>query len=1185
VRALRRNCSGLRGDRGLAETLATLRRGRGIHAGQKVLIVLDQFEQWLHAKQADAHAELVQALRQCDGERVQCLILVRDDFWLAVSRFMRELEVRLLERQNSALVDLFDLEHAHKVLMAFGRVFGRLPENWSETSKEQKEFLKQSVNGLAQESKIICVRLALFAEMMKGRAWTPATLNAMGGTEGVGLTFLEETFSAATAPPEHRLHQSAARAVLKALLPDTGTDIRGHVRSYAELLAASAYSSHSGDFDELLRILDSELRLITPTDPEGREIDRDVPSQVQAGQRYYQLTHDYLVHSLREWLARKQKETRWGRAELCLAERAALWNSKPEKRQLPDLWEWANIRRFTRAKDWTPAQRKMMKKANRFYIPALIGCLVLFLLLSSVAPTLFYLDQRNRHLQQQVSNAYRREEVRQSILEGQNAFTNKELGNARVNLARAQAKLGPFERSLRELHEQVWALQDQIERESEHLKARQSAQDTYQKFKRHHDGALFHATLATGESELANLKATREAVRNALSLFGVTLDDQVPLVPKTPFTESEQADILAGCYELLLILAQTEVQQPGQKLPDQLRLALHILDRAANLGYAGHPTQAYHLRRARYLEQLGNQAEAKKERERAERRPPATALDYYLVGDEHYKQEKMQEATQDFLRAVERQPDHFWARYFLALSYLRLERPSPELAMAHLTFCINQKADFIWLYLLRGFAHTQLHDFQAAEADLKTALQLLQAHPSNDARHVLYATRGVLSLEQGQLGKAVDDLQVAIQLKPHEYQAYVTLAYVYQKQKEWDKAQAQLDKAIQLEPELAILYRFRAQVHLERPDPDLDAALADYGEAIKLEATTGGGQARPSVVPRILTGRPTASLVPQKGMSIAPVGLVAAGSGDSPAAAIGHAGDRVSIANDYVERGRILHRGRRYQEAVTAYDEALKHDPLYANAHLWRAQTEFQLQNYGEAAHSIDQYLKQGGKPAVEVYRLRGFARAQLHQYREAIHDYTQALVLHPNDPATQAARGWAYVATEAYQLALPDFEEEIRWNPENGTFPASVASSMAMVSPLAQGPTLAISALASWRNGDAYNGRGYARVRLGEYRQAVEDAEMALKRGPQSARLLYDAARIYAQAVDKVQADPRQSNPRPIASTYQDRAVRLIRQSLELRPSNERRPFWRDTILLDRALSPIRGSTAFLSLASDYSQ
>ncbi len=119
--------------------------------------------------------------------------MVRDDFWLAVSRFMRELEVRLIEGQNSSLVDLFDHDHARKVLAAFGRAFGKLPENSNEMSKENKEFLKHAVTGLAQEGKVISVRLALFAEMMKGKPWTPAALKAVGGTQSVGVTFLEET--------------------------------------------------------------------------------------------------------------------------------------------------------------------------------------------------------------------------------------------------------------------------------------------------------------------------------------------------------------------------------------------------------------------------------------------------------------------------------------------------------------------------------------------------------------------------------------------------------------------------------------------------------------------------------------------------------------------------------------------------------------------------------------------------------------------------------------------------------------------------------------------------------------------------------------------------------------------------------------------------------------------------------
>src|SRR5262249_36135709 len=161
--------------------------------------------------------------------------------------------------------------HAEKVLAAFGRAFGNLPDSSTVASKAQKQFLEQAVSGLAQEGKIVCVRLALFAEMMKGKLWTPATLKEVGGTEGVGVTFLEETFSAVTAPPEHRYHQKAAQAVLKALLPDAGTDLKGHMRSQQELLEASGYSKRPRDFDELLQVLDSELRLITPTDPEGKQ--------------------------------------------------------------------------------------------------------------------------------------------------------------------------------------------------------------------------------------------------------------------------------------------------------------------------------------------------------------------------------------------------------------------------------------------------------------------------------------------------------------------------------------------------------------------------------------------------------------------------------------------------------------------------------------------------------------------------------------------------------------------------------------------------------------------------------------------------------------------------------------------------------------------------------------------------
>ncbi len=192
--------------------------------------MIDQFEQWLFARRDEQNSELVSALRQCDGEHLQAIVMARDDFWMAATRFMRDLEIRLVEGENSAAVDLFQLLHARRVLTAFGRAYGLLPEKSAELTPEQRAFVEQSVKGLAENGKVIPVRLALFAEMVKGKPWTAATLEDVGGTQGVGVTFLEETFSTSTAPPEHRLHQKAARAVLKALLPQSGTDIKGQMR-------------------------------------------------------------------------------------------------------------------------------------------------------------------------------------------------------------------------------------------------------------------------------------------------------------------------------------------------------------------------------------------------------------------------------------------------------------------------------------------------------------------------------------------------------------------------------------------------------------------------------------------------------------------------------------------------------------------------------------------------------------------------------------------------------------------------------------------------------------------------------------------------------------------------------------------------------------------------------------------
>src|SRR5213078_4935458 len=54
LNALRRRCPQVPAALDLVKTLAVLRRGTALSDGKKVLLVLDQFEQWLHVQRGES---------------------------------------------------------------------------------------------------------------------------------------------------------------------------------------------------------------------------------------------------------------------------------------------------------------------------------------------------------------------------------------------------------------------------------------------------------------------------------------------------------------------------------------------------------------------------------------------------------------------------------------------------------------------------------------------------------------------------------------------------------------------------------------------------------------------------------------------------------------------------------------------------------------------------------------------------------------------------------------------------------------------------------------------------------------------------------------------------------------------------------------------------------------------------
>ncbi|MFI5454056.1 MAG: protein kinase [Isosphaerales bacterium] len=367
LRGLRSRFPALAAHQDAAGILRELRQGRNPSGPQKVLIVLDQFEQWLFGQRAGGRHALEDALRQCDGERTQALLLVRDDFWMDLTRFFRGLEVRLLDGWNAAAVDLFDLEHSRKVLTSLGRVHGRLPADPAALLPEHRDFVDRAVSALSQDGRVVCVRLVLLAQLLRSKPWTPATLAELGGARTIGATILDEAFSSPQAPPQNRLHRRAAQAVLRRLLPEGGVLIKGHVSSRQALLDASGYSAQPREFQELMWILDHELRLVTPADPLFGAEECDVPAP-QDGPQYYQLAHDYLIPDLRAWLFQDQQKSLRGRAERGLQEFASVWSERRKGKFLPSALEWAALRLLTDRGRWSAEVRAMMRAATARHV-------------------------------------------------------------------------------------------------------------------------------------------------------------------------------------------------------------------------------------------------------------------------------------------------------------------------------------------------------------------------------------------------------------------------------------------------------------------------------------------------------------------------------------------------------------------------------------------------------------------------------------------------------------------------------------------------------------------------------------------------------------------------------------------------------------------------------------------------
>jgi serine/threonine protein kinase/Tfp pilus assembly protein PilF len=592
-------------------------------------------------------------------------------------------------------------------------------------------------------------------------------------------------------------------------------------------------------------------------------------------------------------------------------------------------------------------------------------------------------------------------------------------------------------------------------RQLSHQAALRSSDEKHQEFAKHADDALFAALMTpsqdaffTGQDLVSNSKTAEQAARHALALASSMADSEAPSA-ESHSGDLQVSQFQATQYTLVLLLAEAVAQQPlsSDSASRRFEAALRILDRASEFGL---DTMAYHLRRARFLQQMGQEQAAAKEWEQANNLPPKSALDYFLIGEAQCRQGQLEDAMAPLNKALALQPSHFWAQFYLAFCHLRQRQW--EAGLAGLNACLAKRHDFVWTYLLRSIAHENLKAFDAAEADFKDALDL---NPNADARYVLVVNRGNLHLHQKRFEQAVDDFLQAIDLKPNYYAAHLNLAEVYFAKGSVSQAAEQMERALALDPPPVVVFEY------------------------------------------------------------------------------------------YIQRSRDLLKKKRYEEVIGLISEALKLFPNSPLAYEIRGHALLGLQRHAEAIQAFDQCLANGGIAGADLYRSRGTALMKLRRYPEAAEDYTRVVATEP-DSDIYTHRGWAHAFSDAWQLALRDFDKALEQKQKNG---------------------------------DTYIGRGLAKVMLGRYREAVMDAEQALQRPPEAPEMMHNIACIFAQAAARVEGDSGERDRRTLVESYRKQAVRAVCQSVALVPAESRMKFWRDKIQSDRWLDPIRDSAEFQQL------
>ncbi|NEQ35854.1 MAG: tetratricopeptide repeat protein [Okeania sp. SIO3I5] len=270
-----------------------------------------------------------------------------------------------------------------------------------------------------------------------------------------------------------------------------------------------------------------------------------------------------------------------------------------------------------------------------------------------------------------------------------------------------------------------------------------------------------------------------------------------------------------------------------------------------------------------------------------------------------------------------------------------------------------------------------------------------------------YYDRGAKHYKQGEYEKALADFNQAIQLNPKLAKAYNDRGIVYRKQGKYEKAIADYNQAIQINPEDADYYNNRGIVY--KKQGEYEKALADYSQAIQLNPEYHYAYYNRGIAYDDLGEYEKALADYNQAIQINP-----------------------EDADYYNNRGIVYKKQGEYEKALADYNQAIQINPEDADYYNGRGNVYSDQGEYEKALADYNQAIQLNPKYH-HAYNSRGLVYYNQRKYEKALANYNQAIQLNPKYSSPYYNRGLIHKRNKNTEKAISDFEKAAELHKQEG--------------------------------------------------------------------------------------------------------------------------------------------------------